>query len=275
MYKKNELTNIIQKLYITDDIKSNLLEIFDSKECINSYIVYGIHKDGNLVGWEIHYNLSQTNKFNKLKFADIVDELTEKLNDSRQNNVKDKVICHKQPELVELIKQRKPLIIHLAKEQHNRWNFLEMEDLIQMCNLVICDLYYKNYYVHKNLLYRCFNNYVLLHIRKRKGLNSLISLETAVKQADDDNEILLKDTLVDTVALNEQDDKDNEEVQYKILQEVKEIVIDFIGPRQYDQLLREYSNKQTTNWSRKLMQTIKAHLFEMGISSKSFDKYYN
>ena len=152
--------------------------------------------------------------------------------------------------------------------------FLEMEDLIQMCNLVISDLYYKGYYIHKQLIRRAYINYVLMHIRKDKNRVQIISLDQPYNKSDNDNTLRIADMIPDINASNELSDKEDEEVQKRILLEVKDIVIDFIGPRQYDQLLREYSNKQTTNWSRKLMQTIKAHLFEMGISNKSFNKYY-
>ena len=93
-------------------------------------------------------------------------------------------------------------------------------------------------------------------------------------KSDDDCNVTIADMVPDTKLLDEQDDKENEEVMTQIITEVKDIIIDLIGPRQYDQLLREYANKQTTPWSRKLMYTIKAKLFDMGITIKSFNKYY-
>jgi hypothetical protein len=163
----------------------------------------------------------------------------------------------------------------LTKFQQQNWQFLEFEDLLQMCRLVLCDLYYKGYYIHKNVLAISFNNYVLMHIRKQKNRPEIISLEQKYEKTSDSNAITIADMIPDTEQLNKQYDEEIKEVDDRILREMKELVIDYIGQRQYDQLLREYSNKQTTNWSRKLMQTIKIHLFKIGISSKDFDRYYN
>ena len=274
MFKENKLTNIKLNFSVDDEIEpimSSQLSAFDK---IHSCVVYGVYKDEKLVGWNINCNVSQNDYYNTVSVKKLIERMVPVLRASKKLTEQKYVIAFAQPTLDIVIKQYKPLIIKLAKEQHERWNWLEMEDLIQMCNLVICDLYYKGYYVHKRLIYRSFVNYVLMHIRKDKG-KSYVSLEQTYSKSDSDAQVTIADMLPDESTLYEQDDKDDEEVQCKILQEVKDIVIDFIGPRQYDQLLREYSNKQTTNWSRKLMQTIKAHLFEMGISKKSFDRYYN
>lgn len=274
MFKENKLINITFNFKTTDDIGTKMSDKLSMFDKIHSCIVYGKYENEQLVGWKINCNISQTDFYNTVRVNELITRLLPKLELSKQFTEPKYVVAFAQPSLDVLIKQYKPLIIKLANEQHERWNWLEMEDLIQMCNLVICDLYYKGYYVHKRLIYRSFVNYVLMHIRKDKG-KTYISLEQTYSKSDSDTQVTMADMLPDESTLYEQDDKDDEEVQCKILQEVKGIVIDFIGPRQYDQLLREYSNKQTTNWSRKLMQTIKAHLFEMGISKKSFDRYYN
>lgn len=273
---ENQITNIVTVIDAhATDLKQTLTHIIQNTERkIHSLIVYGVWSNDKLISWESHFNISQSNKFNTIKCDDeLCQFLYDKLTYSKSLTKTVYVICYKQPDVSLLIKQYKPLTIKLAREQNSRWTWLELEDLIQMCNLVICDLYYKGYYVHKRLIRKSFNNYVLMHIRKDIGKN-IVSIEQKYKKGDNDDELTIADMLLDNKLILEQEDKYNDEIHSRILQEVKEIIIDFVGPRQYDQLLREYKNRQTTDWSRKLMQTIKAHLFEMGISSKSFNKYY-
>lgn len=274
MYQKNIVTNIAQYISIDSNVEVAVKDMLKDVGNINSFIVYGKYDDDRLEGWQIHYNVSQNAKFNVIKVDDVLNKLSNELYKSI-NGEKKYVICHMQPPVELLIKLFKPLIIKLAKEQNERWQYLEMEDLIQMCNLVICDLYYKGYYIHKQLIRRAYINYVLMHIRKDKNKPTVMSLHQEYNKSDDDERVTLEDMIPDTSMVDGINDKYDCEVNKKVLEEVKEIVIDFIGRRQYDQLLREYGNKSTTNWSRKLMTTIKAHLFEMGINIKSFNKYYN
>ena len=273
-FQENKIENITLKLSVNDDL-SDVEEPIRDIGKIYSCIVYGCYNNNlKLTGWDIRLNISQTNKFNTLKANDVISYITNKMQNSKDSEPSH-VICYMQPSVELIIKLFKPLIIKLAREQQQRWQHLEMEDLIQMCNLVICDLYYKNYYIHKRLIRRSFINYVLMHIRKDKNRPVIVSFEQEYSKSDDDDKLTIGDMIPDTKMVDELDTKDDYEVHCRILEEVKDIVIDFIGPRQYDQLLREYSNKSTTNWSRKLMVKIKAHLFEMGITNKSYYKYYN
>lgn len=274
MTRENLLSNIVQKIGVDDDVALEVKNQLKDVKKIHSFIAYGKYtKNGDFKYWEIHYNVSQSSRFNTITIQDVVDKLSEDL-PKHLNGECVAVHSFKQPNLTLLLKQYKPLIFKLSKELHGKWEFLEMEDLMQMCSFVICELYYKNYYVHKALIRRSFANYVLMHIRKNKNRPVICSLEQMYHKSDDDSNVTIADMVPDTKLLDEQDDKENEEVMTQIITEVKDIIIDLIGPRQYDQLLREYANKQTTPWSRKLMYTIKAKLFDMGITIKSFNKYY-
>lgn len=275
MFKRNEIINLVQ--YIPVDypktIQSALSEQLSKVKKIHSVIVYNLFEDGEHTGWEVRYNIAQDNKLNDLFAGDVVNNVSSTMVRNAYK-VTERVNCFMQSNLDTIIRSRKPLIIKLAKEMQEQWTYLEMEDLIQMCNLVICDLYYKGYYIHKNLIRRSFINYVLMHIRKNKNKPDIVSLDQEFSKSDNDDVICVKDTIADTQQMYDEEDKDNGEVEQQILNEMREVVIDIIGQRQYDQMLREYGNKQTTAWSRKLMQTIKAKLFELGINAKSFNKYY-
>lgn len=271
MYERNELTCIKQTVKLTDDIYDKITKQLNEIDYIYSYIVYKKYKDGEHVGWKIRYNISANSKFNTIDTELLPSKIVTCILNTI-NNDKIHVIGYEQPDLSLMLRLYNPLIKTLAKEQHDRWQFLEMEDLRQMCRLVICNLYYSKYYLHKHLIARCFNNYVLMHIRNNKDRPTILSLDQTFKS--DDENMRIADIVSDNSMEIEQEEKDCKEIEDTILREMKEIIIDYIGPRQYDQLLREYKNKQTTIWSRKLMQQIKAHLFELGINKKSFTKYY-
>lgn len=273
MFTENKILNVSKTIKVGEDVEDAILNLHKI-DMVNSFIVYGVYADDKLIAWNINFNVSQTDAYNTISKQDIIEHLDKHLYASI-NGEKKYVICYMQPQLDLLIKLYKPLIIHLAKEQHHQWKYLEIEDLVQMCNLVICDLYYKGYYVHKRLIRRAYINYVLMHIRKDKNKPTTISFEQEYYMSDDDDAITVENKIPDNTMVEELDDKYTSEVDAKVLNEMKQLVIDFIGPRQYDQLLREYSNKSTTAWSRKLMTTIKAHMFELGINVKSFNKYYN
>lgn len=277
MYDRNEMTNIVQHLNLPVDknYKDKVYDELKKLKRINSYIIYAQYFLGMLTGIEIHYNVSQKSKYNTLRLVGTYAKICNQIDEFLNNPTGKTVVGYGQADLTFLIKQFEPLILKLSKEQKQRWQYLEFEDLTQMCSLVICDLYYKGYYIHKRLIYRAFNNYVLMHIRKDKSRPEIISLEQEYSKSDDDSKLTIKDMIPDVEALNKEEDEYNYEIECKILDEMKSIVIDIIGPRQYDQMLREYTNKQTTNWSRKLMQTIKAKLYDLGINAKSFNKYYN
>lgn len=271
MRDENILTNIVQVIEIDSDIEREVREQLVGLKKIHSMIVYGIYNNDVLEGWDVHYNISQTNKFNTITVSEIVNKLKEALVD---DGTVRHVYTHLQPTVSILIRQYRWLIVKLCKEMHAHWEFLEMEDLIQMCNLVICDLYNKNYYIHKRLIRRSFTNYVLMHIRKNKNRPAICSLEQLYHKSDSDSDVTFAEMIPDKQAMYAEEDKYDDEVLKQIIGEVRDIVVDLIGKRQYDQLLREYGNKQTTPWSRKLMVKIKAHLYDMGITSKSFNKYY-
>lgn len=249
--------------------KTNVSEL--SKDAnlkrIHSYIVYN---DGD--NYLVQYNICDKNAFNELRMCDVIDELTKSLSN---NNTTSHVVTYKMSSLSTLCKMYKPMIVKMAKEQCARWKDLEFEDAIQMCNLTLCNLYYKGYYIHRNLLHRAYNNYILMFVKKDRNKPNMKSLDDAYSKSDDDQLLTIKDMIPDVADIQAKQDEDNLVIERKIVNEMRDIIIDYIGPRQYDQLLREYTNKQTTNWSRKLMMDLKAHLFELGISYKSFNKYYN
>ena len=275
MYNRFELEYIKREINIYDNIADELQKDLYLKR-INSYIVYSnIDNFGCLVGYIVQYNVSEHDKFNGLKMTDVYAKLNDALELDAENPCLKRVVTYGQSDLNVMCKMYKPMIIKFAKEQCERWAELDMDDAVQMCNLVLCDLYYKKYYIHRNLLRRAYVNYVLMYFKKDRYKPIIQSLDDKYSKSEDDAELTIKDMVPDVQLINEQEDSENLIVEQRIINEMREILVNYIGQRQYDQLLREYGNKQTTNWSRKLMMDIKAYLFELGITAKSFANYYN
>ena len=87
--------------------------------------------------------------------------------------------------------------------------------------------------------------------------------------------LLVADVIEDTSLQEERERERVREAELAIFDEVKDIVIDLIGQRQWNELVRDYTNGHTTNWSRKKMQDIKHHFERLGLTRKDFNnKYY-
>ena len=51
---------------------------------------------------------------------------------------------------------------------------------------------------------------------------------------------------------------------------IKDFIVESIGQRGYEQLLRDYGNKTTTNWSRLTVRDIKRKMKRQGITKNTF-----
>ena len=113
----------------------------------------------------------------------------------------------------------------------------------------------------------------MLFLRKDKYKPEITSISKVVSNNDDNTPITLGDMLPDIKLQEEKERQDEEEFIQIVFSQVKEIIVELIGERQFEQLMRDYANKHTTSWSRKKMQQIKETFKTLGISWKSFDKY--
>lgn len=228
-----------------------------------------IQSDGNS-NLTIRYAISENDEYNTITEKSVSRALLEAL------NAEDKpgVLSYVQPPLDLMIELYEPLIQKLAINQQRCWHNLEFHDLCQICRLTLITLYNKGYYIHKRLLEKSFNNAVLQEIRTRSQMIDTISFESSVEGEEDMEKITLKDTLCD---VDEEYSKQDAEVKLAndlIFREVKDILIELIGERQFEQLFRDYANGHTTAWSRRKMQTIKT-MFEMeGLTRQKFNNKY-
>lgn len=245
---------------------------FADSERIYSYVVYFAEKSDRNV-YTVKYMISQTDDNNTIDTVDATAEILRIITRDRQE--KKRIIGYRQANLDTLIRLMQPLVHSLAQSQHRRWRQFEYEDLCQMCNLVIVELYNKGYYIHKSLVAKSFNNAVLMELRPDRDKPAIVPLEQAFNGTEDLEKLTIADILADPddeLRQQQEDENDNREWTF---QEVKEIIVELIGPRQFDQLFRDYGHKHTTAQTRKMMQKVKNHFAKLGLTKKEFDnKYY-
>lgn len=268
----NKLVQRISVKHTDDEIKRQLHAVLDELETIYSYLIHAKYEAEKLIGWQIEYTVSQTDKYNTLHSFVIVDEIFAILKESNEKKVSN-VIGYKQPSLDIQIQLFEPLINKLALKQCQRWHQLEFDDACQICKMTMLNLYRKGYYLHPTLVERCYNNDILMSIRKDKNKPEIVSISKVVHHDGDNCPLTIGDMLPDTAAEEEADKKDDEDFVKLVFSQVKEIIVELIGERQFDQLMRDYGNKHTTSWSRKKMQQLKDKFKQMGINWESFNKY--
>lgn len=257
--------SIFKPIKIRDLIHS-ITELFEHTERIYSYVLYN-----NSDRYTIVYHIAQNEKHNCIDVncakTNIINAVIGHKNDKG-------IISYEQPPLPILVKVLRPLVQSLTKQEHSHWSKqLTFEDIEQMCYLCICELYNKGYYIHKSLVATSLRNAIYYHLRAddHRGIK-IVSLY--VKQFSDNEKMMLLDTIKDEAASSIIDDKETEEVKNDIFNEQKQFIIDIIGKRQYDQLVREWTMNSTTGSSRKKVCDLRKEVNRTGMSDKAWVKYY-
>lgn len=251
-------------------ILKQLYTVMDEIESIYSYTIHVDRKEET--NYIVRYRVSEKSKYNTLSKNDVVFGILNTIENDRINNGK-YIIGHMQPPIDVLIELYEPLVNKLSAEQHRRWQVLEYEDLCQICRMVIVILYNRGYYIHKNLIEKAFNNAVLQEMRIFSNEVSVVSLETQI-EGEDMEKLKLQDTLSDMYEICKEQDQDEKEQNNRIFNEVREILVDMIGERQFEQLYRDYTKGHTTTWSRRKMQSIKTKLNSEGLNRQKFNNKY-
>ena len=279
MKERNILTNI--KITITNEditnsddyttIFNKLEDSLSQFEYVYSYIIYSKYKKVNLVStfdeFVITINISQTSEYNTLDVSKVCDDIFNKLYDEITRSSETYVIGYQQPPLNIIVQIYEPLVKNLATKMFTRWSGLrlEYEDLFQDCYIVLIDLYNKGYYIHKSLLEKSYNNYILMKLRGYRGMPDILSLNAPVINTDD--KMIMLDTVADVKQEEEMETVLNDDFGFIV--ELSNIIKDMIGERQYTQLLNEYKTRNTTNWGRN-----KVHQLRKQIRKLNLDKYY-
>ncbi len=260
----NELHKITLRINVNEDIRNVLTEHLTNISMLYSYIVLPLYTNHNFVGIKIEYCISQRKQYNTIVASAIIDKIIIAVNKYDKNTYNTKAICFEQPPLELMLKIYEPLICKLANLQHTRWSLIEYEDAKQICRLSMIKLYNKGYFVHKSLLIRTYNNDILTYLRQRKNEPEYISLEDMMYCNGDDDVI----DIIDTISEDNYDDN----TLLDIWQQVRDLLVQWIGERQLSQLLHDYGTRNTTEWSRRKVQRLKEKLKKQNITIYAFYK---
>lgn len=176
-------------------------------------------------------------------------------------------IVYDQPSLDIMIEMYTPLVHRLAHEQKQHWCNLEYEDLVQMCYLSMIKLYRKGYYLNKSLLETVYIRDILLSIRKSRTDYEIVSINDTYGK---DESLTVSDTLEDIKFANDRLDEENREEIMYIFNEVKDMIIDQIGERRFEQLFNEYKNRTTTTNGQQTMFRLRRSFAKDNITMNSF-----
>lgn len=247
-----------------------LLESFNDFVRIYSYIVC-MQQNEAIKIYNVKYIVSQTDRNNTIPIVEAIPEILAIVKSDKQS----RIIGYRQPDIDVLIELLQPMVHKLAKEQLDAWKQYEYEDLCQMCNLAIVELYHQGYYVHRSIVRKTFSNMVLMELRKERDKPIVVPLTQTFNGDEDLEKLTFADILVDEeeeISKQEQEERDQ---MLWTFEEVKQLIIDLIGPRQFDQLFRDYGKKHTTSQTRRMMQKIKTEFARKGVTRRELeDKYY-
>ena len=250
-------------------LAQSISDIFKDVNEIYSYVVYA-----NESQYKIVYHISETAEYNTLNAGCVITNIINGIYLAAKVE-KTGIIAYEQPSLEMLCKLLQPLVRSLVQEQYYKWKKLYCyEELVQICYTSLCSLYDKGYYIHKYILRKTFINDIYLFARQynTKG-HKVISLYSTVKNSDET--VTVEDTIPDTQQLEAQEDRENEEVLVRIRAEQRGIIIDLIGQRQYDQIIREWTARATTGATQRKVNSLKHKVKQLGYTDDQFRKYYS
>lgn len=248
-----------------------LMLCFGDNDRIYSYIVYFTQESAR-DKYTVKYMVSQCESNNTIDTIDATAEILAIINRDKQE--KKRVIGYRQANLDKLIELMQPLVKKLARTQQQRWQHYEFEDLCQMCNLAIVELYRKGYYIHKSLVEKTFNNMILMELRHERDKPVIVPLEQSFNGNDDLEKLTIADIIIDPDDELRKEQEDIEQNREWTFQEVKDIIVELIGQRRFDRLFSDYGNGHTTGTTQQEMKRIKAHFAKLGLTKKEFNNRY-
>ena len=264
---ENNLTKIVVK--INDDnisLCENILKASLVKYSkIFSYLIYYTGDNS----FRIEVNISDKDYYNAFTRDEIIPLIVNDIKTKEPN--KSNIVSFIQPNAEICIETYEPLIKKLSRQQSECWSNFEYEDLCQICRMCIVVLKNKGYYINPKLITRAFINEILMQLRKNPANVVCCSIYDNVQDTED---IQIADMIADESLENKQYDEEIHDANLSIMNELRDIIIDYIGPRGYEQLLKEYGSQQTSCWGRKTLQQLKRHLDANGYTYNKYKKYY-
>lgn len=224
--------------------------------------------------YRLTYHVSQTDRFNTLNVNCAIINI---VNAAVDSNKAHGIIGYDQPTLSILVEVMTPLVNSLVNREAKRWlqlahGDLTYDDLMQMCYTCLCELYRKGYYIHKALLKRAFTNALYYKLRKSPRDTVIVSLTAPVHDTDD--LVTVQDTIPDIDEEYEREECENNEVESQILSEQREIIVNLIGERRYNDLIRAWRSKTVDNQSSATVNRLRKKLMDAGYSPDQWNKYF-
>lgn len=247
-------------------------KVYDIVYCdLYSYFVG--RKDDTII---IKTAVSAISEFNTLPYAETVELIIEKIIEYIATLSDVKCICFGQPPLELIVELYQPMIQKMATRLQTQWKQFEFDDLVAIGNKITVELYRKGYYINKSLIWTAFNNDILVQCRKFKYKPIVVSIYDKMKSdvKVDNEELTYGDTIEDESYIEEKEQEDEQQLEQYVFQQVKDIIIEKIGQRRWDQLYRDYTKGHTTAQSRAEMNRIKAHFNELGLTRQDFINRY-
>ena len=241
--KRNDVF-YFQQIVMEDECDEQIAEKIDAiMSEIQSLYSYTITVDRSKgIRYKINYALSENDKYNTITKELVKEDILNTIKADKNNSGK-YIIGHKQPPIDLMIELYEPLVQKLSREQCNRWKFLEYDDVCQICRMTIVILYNAGYFIHKRLLCKAFNNAILQEVKSVAPSVDYISIENRIDNGSEDLEKLrLSDTLRDTATEDAEMDAEEIQIRAQIYGEVKDILVDMMGTRQYEQFYNDYKN---------------------------------
>lgn len=214
--------------------------------------------------------------FNTLHEADVKNDIVDRIIDYIMTLSDTKCVCFGQPPIELSVELYQPMIQKMAKRLNAQWKQFEYEDLVSIGNLTMVELYRKGYYLNKSLIWTSMNNKILTECRQIKQKPIIVSIYDTIKSdvKSDSAEIAYGDIIEDESYKNEKEDEDEQQLEKYIFEQVKDIIVEKIGQRQWDQLWRDYSKRHTSNATRVLMNRMKSYFNELGLTRQNFINSY-
>lgn len=274
--QRNELVNYhihFVRNYTRENIRQALTDTLGDITHVYSWILYDKKNE-----YLLSILVSETRVYNTLLVNNIADDILQALTQYHKTDKRKQVITHKQPPLEILCETYRPLVYSLCIQQHTYWPQIELEDLIQMCNLRICILYQQGYYIHKKLLNRAFANAVLVFLRPERYKPHIASLDeiSDSKSGGDENVSpleVIEDESASEEIQNAIDEMDGYTFEDLLSSEMRNVVLEFVSQRTYDQWKIEYGTKTVSRQTASQVNALKSKLSALGINRKSITDY--
>lgn len=263
--------NVVQKIKIVQDVL-NVNDLIDKVKSLTNTIdkVYSYLLCKSADEYLFLINIYEISKFNTIDIKDILLDLYSLTpEDTAKSTIK-----FRQPSIELMMDVYKNYVYTLAIEQLHHWQDLELDDLLQIGNICIFNLSRKGYYIHKQLLRQTYMNMILQLIRKDKHKPAMMSIDAVINFDEGESNGEQSPLAYDNSFAEQQDEQMDKDVRDEIIADMRALVQIFITPRQYDQLIREYSNKMTTTEGRKKVNDLKNKLKKLGYDVSIWRRYY-